>query len=70
MRCDEIERTYHHQPSCLTKGEHTINFPQHDTQNVMLLFGDNMRGKTSFLNAALGVLWCRQGKHLRALFPG
>lgn len=30
------------------KGEQRIHFPQHETQNVMLLFGDNMRGKTSF----------------------
>jgi DNA sulfur modification protein DndD len=29
------------------KGEQTVAFPQDDIENVMLLFGDNMRGKTS-----------------------
>lgn len=41
------------------KGEHIIEFPQHETQNVMLVFGDNMRGKTSFLNT---VRWGFYGK--------
>ena len=33
------------------KGETKIEFPTDDFRNVMLVFGDNMRGKTSFLNA-------------------
>ena len=28
-----------------------IDFPKDESQNVMLVFGDNMRGKTSLLNA-------------------
>lgn len=43
------------------KGEQVIEFPQHETQNVMLVFGDNMRGKTSFLNS---LRWCFYGKAL------
>jgi len=50
------------------EGEQVIYFPQHETQNVMLLFGDNMRGKTSFLNA---IRWCfygiALGRHLREI---
>jgi DNA sulfur modification protein DndD len=33
------------------KGTHRIKFPGDAKGNVMLVFGDNMRGKTSFLNA-------------------
>ena len=33
------------------KGSQTINFPQSSVQNVIVIFGDNMRGKTSILNA-------------------
>ena len=43
------------------KGDQVIDFPQHETQNVMLVFGDNMRGKTSFLNS---LRWCFYGKAL------
>ncbi|PUA28822.1 MAG: hypothetical protein B0W54_10420 [Cellvibrio sp. 79] len=50
------------------KGEQKILFPQHETQNLMLLFGDNMRGKTSFLNS---IRWALYGKalarHLREI---
>lgn len=50
------------------KGEQTVNFPQHDTRNVMLLFGDNMRGKTSFLNAMRwGFYGIALGRHLRSI---
>ncbi len=50
------------------KGEQQVSFPQHDTQNVMLLFGDNMRGKTSFLNAMRwGFYGNAVGRHLRAI---
>ena len=33
------------------KGWHQIDFPDSDTKNVVIVFGDNMRGKTSLLNA-------------------
>mgnify|MGYP002628175470 CR=1 FL=1 len=33
------------------KGQTRVDFPQDEFQNVMLVFGDNMRGKTSLLNA-------------------
>jgi DNA sulfur modification protein DndD len=33
------------------KGESRIEFPVDDYRNVMIVFGDNMRGKTSLLNA-------------------
>ena len=33
------------------KGEARVEFPQDESRNVMLVFGDNMRGKTSLLNA-------------------
>ena len=34
------------------KGDHHVEFPESDTNsNVLVVFGDNMRGKTSFLNA-------------------
>lgn len=40
------------------KGIQNIEFPTSSTQNVMLVFGDNMRGKTSLLNA---IRWCFYG---------
>lgn len=50
------------------KGEQHVCFPQHDTQNVLLLFGDNMRGKTSFLNAIRwGFYGNAVGRHLRPI---
>jgi DNA sulfur modification protein DndD len=50
------------------KGEQKIEFPQHETQNVMLLFGDNMRGKTSFLNSIRwGFYGSAVGRHLRTI---
>ena len=50
------------------KGSHTVEFPQHETQNVMLLFGDNMRGKTSFLNSIRwGLYGIAVGRHLRTI---
>ena len=33
------------------RGDNTIEFPTDETRNVMIIFGDNMRGKTSLLNA-------------------
>ena len=50
------------------RGRQEIEFPQHETQNVMLLFGDNMRGKTSFLNAVRwGFYGVALGRHLREI---
>ena len=50
------------------KGEQTIAFPQGETENVMLLFGDNMRGKTSFLNAIRwGFYGKAVGRHLQSI---
>ena len=44
------------------RGEHIISFPVAlPKKNVMLVFGDNMRGKTSFLNA---IRWAFFGKAL------
>lgn len=33
------------------KGQSRVDFPRDEFRNVMLVFGDNMRGKTSLLNA-------------------
>ncbi len=50
------------------KGEHEIEFPQHETQNVMLVFGDNMRGKTSFLNTIRWAFYgVALGRHMREI---
>jgi DNA sulfur modification protein DndD len=50
------------------KGKQEIEFPQHESQNVMLLFGDNMRGKTSFLNSIRwGFYGIALGRHLREI---
>ena len=43
------------------KNLHQIQFPQDPNQNVMVIYGDNMRGKTSILNA---LRWCLYGKAL------
>lgn len=46
------------------KGQTRLEFPQDDFQNVMLVFGDNMRGKTSLLNALRWVFYGRAvGRH-------
>lgn len=42
-------------------GEHVLPFPTSERRNVMLVFGDNMRGKTSLLNA---IRWCFYGRAL------
>jgi len=50
------------------RGEQFVEFPQNEMQNVMLLFGDNMRGKTSFLNAIRwGIFGKAVGRHLRVI---
>lgn len=49
-------------------GEHRVKFPTDPSQNVAVVFGDNMRGKTSLLNA---IRWCLYGyalgRHLKML---
>lgn len=49
-------------------GEHRIAFPTDASRNVVVVFGDNGRGKTSILNA---VRWCLYGyalgRHLKVL---
>lgn len=41
------------------KGEIELTFPQDEQRNVMVVFGDNMRGKTSLLNA---IRWAFYGE--------
>lgn len=61
--------------TCLTvenfmpyKGKTTLDFPQDSMRNVMVVFGDNMRGKTSLLNALRWVFYGKAlGRHLREL---
>ncbi len=44
------------------KGDNYLSFPDSSSnRNVLLVFGDNMRGKTSILNA---IRWCFYGKAL------
>ena len=43
------------------KGEMELMFPQDEQRNVMIIFGDNMRGKTSVLNA---IRWAFYGEAL------
>lgn len=50
------------------KGESRIDFPTDEHRNVMVIFGDNMRGKTSFLNALRWGFYGRAyGRHLREI---
>lgn len=50
------------------KGKNEIAFPQDEHSNVMVVFGDNMRGKTSFLNAIRWVFYGKAlGRHLREI---
>lgn len=50
------------------KGEQKIVFPEDSSRNVMVIFGDNMRGKTSLLNAVRWVFYGRAlGRHLREI---
>ena len=47
------------------KGETNLTFPQDPSRNVMVVFGDNMRGKTSLLNAIRWVFYGKAlGRHL------
>ncbi|MEN1961183.1 AAA family ATPase [Luteimonas sp. MJ246] len=50
------------------KGRSSLTFPTGDQQNVLIVFGDNMRGKTSLLNAIRwGFYGKAVGRHLREL---
>lgn len=50
------------------KGEQRIDFPDDANLNVMVVFGDNMRGKTSLLNALRWVFYGRAyGRHLHEI---
>lgn len=50
------------------KGDVTVDFPTDDTRNVMIVFGDNMRGKTSLLNALRwGFYGQAVGRHSRPI---
>lgn len=50
------------------KGKTSIVFPTDEQQNVLIIFGDNMRGKTSLLNAIRwGFYEKALGRHLREL---
>ena len=43
------------------KDKQQLEFPTDDTINILLIYGENMHGKTSLLNA---VRWCLYGKAL------
>ncbi len=50
------------------KGKMSIAFPTNKDQNVMLVYGDNMRGKTSLLNALRWVFYGKAvGRHSREI---
>jgi DNA sulfur modification protein DndD len=50
------------------KGKMSIAFPTDKDQNVMLVYGDNMRGKTSLLNALRWVFYGKAvGRHSREI---
>jgi DNA sulfur modification protein DndD len=50
------------------KGENSIVFPEDETRNVMVVFGDNLRGKTSLLNALRWAFYGKAlGRHLREI---
>lgn len=50
------------------KGELNLEFPQDEQRNVVIIFGDNMRGKTSILNAIRwGFYGTALGRHSRPI---
>ena len=50
------------------KEQVSIDFPSDDARNVMIVFGDNMRGKTSLLNALRWGFYGRAvGRHSRPI---
>lgn len=50
------------------KGDAILDFPQDATRNTLIVFGDNMRGKTSLLNAIRWAFYGNAiGRHLRLI---
>jgi DNA sulfur modification protein DndD len=50
------------------RGEHSLQFPTDDDRNVLIVFGDNMRGKTSLLNSVRWALYGQaMGRHSREI---
>lgn len=50
------------------KGKMELTFPQDEQRNVLMIFGDNMRGKTSILNAIRWVFYGEAvGRHSRPI---
>jgi DNA sulfur modification protein DndD len=50
------------------RGEHRLDLPTTDERNVIVVFGDNMRGKTSILNALRwGLYGYAKGRHGRPI---
>ena len=50
------------------KGDVVLDFPQDASRNTLIVFGDNMRGKTSLLNAIRWTFYGNaMGRHLRPI---
>ena len=50
------------------KGDAVLEFPQDESRNTLIVFGDNMRGKTSLLNAIRWTFYgYAYGRHLRKI---
>ena len=50
------------------KGEHSLQFPTDNDRNILIVFGDNMRGKTSLLNSVRWALYgCATGRHSKEI---
>ena len=50
------------------KGDAVLEFPQNESRNTLIVFGDNMRGKTSLLNAIRWTFYeYAYGRHLRQI---
>jgi DNA sulfur modification protein DndD len=50
------------------KGTAVLEFPQDESRNTLIIFGDNMRGKTSLLNAIRWTFYgYAYGRHLRQI---
>ena len=50
------------------KGDATLEFPQDESRNTLIVLGDNMRGKTSLLNAIRWTFYgYAYGRHLRKI---
>jgi DNA sulfur modification protein DndD len=50
------------------RGDAVLEFPQDESRNTLIVFGDNMRGKTSLLNAIRWTFYgYAYGRHLRKI---